>query len=397
MALCDWSNLQQKRRNIARKHCSPRTSTATYQKMSEVGCFEIQQFIQHIKCQQSKGIPAENLKILLQQACANMFTNYMCSMHFEYDDIDFKMLVEKFDEIFWEINQGYAIDFLPWLIPFCNSHINKLSMWSQSIRQFILERIIHKKELNLNNDKTDEDFTDALLRSLSDKNDDLNRNTIIYMLEDFIGGHSAIGNLMMLTLAYIVQNPEVGHRIQTEIDNVLNGSRRCIGLEDIYNMPYTLSTLYEVLRYSSSPIVPHVSTEDIVIGGYGVTKNTVIFINNYILNTSSTYWKDPEKFDPCRFLDLSFSSEKDAVNKRLYRENIKLKKKMPYFLPFSMGKRTCIGQNLVKNFGFIALANIMSNFNVFSSDPSTIRTYPACVALPTKTFTLQLVPRCRTT
>lgn len=318
-------------------------------------------------------------------------------MHFEYDDIDFKMLVEKFDEIFWEINQGYAIDFLPWLIPFCNSHINKLSMWSQSIRQFILERIIHKKELNLNNDKADEDFTDALLRSLSDKNDDLNRNTIIYMLEDFIGGHSAIGNLMMLTLAYIVQNPEVGHRIQTEIDNVLNGSRRCIGLEDIYNMPYTLSTLYEVLRYSSSPIVPHVSTEDIVIGGYGVTKNTVIFINNYILNTSSTYWKDPEKFDPCRFLDLSFSSEKDAVNKRLYRENIKLKKKMPYFLPFSMGKRTCIGQNLVKNFGFIALANIMSNFNVFSSDPSTIRTYPACVALPTKTFTLQLVPRCRTT
>lgn len=131
----------------------------------------------------------------------------------------------------------------------------------------------------------------------------MSRNTIIFMLEDFLGGHSAVGNLVMLALSYIVKNPHIGAKIQHEVDFISNNGERSINLSDMSEMPYTMATIFEVLRYSSSPIVPHVATEDTVISGFGVTTGTVVFINNYVLNKGSQYWRNPDKFIPDRFLE----------------------------------------------------------------------------------------------
>ncbi|XP_065354934.1 cytochrome P450 307a1-like [Calliphora vicina] len=390
LALCDWSQLQQKRRNLARKHCSPRDASSFYQKMSDVGCYEMQEFLDRLSSAVRNKGEEIALKPLVQQTCANMFSQYMCSIRFDYDDKEFQNIVRCFDEIFWEINQGYAVDFLPWLSPFYFNHMKKIVHWSDTIRKFILERIIHERERNVDAETPERDFTDALLKSLAE-NEDVSRDTIIYMLEDFIGGHSAIGNLVMLALAYIVKNPETGKKIQAEVDDVLGKKQRFISLADTDSMPYTVATIFEVLRYCSSPIVPHVATEDVAIGGYGVTKGTIVFINNYELNTSPKYWIEPDKFKPERFITPLNPPKIDPVTKKV--QNVQLKKNIPHFLPFSIGKRTCIGQNLVKGFGFIMLANIMHKYDICSTDLSQIVTYPACVAVPPDTFLLTLKPR----
>lgn len=362
--------------------------------MSDVGCYEMQEFLHRLSIM-IEGLAGEEiaLKPLVQQTCANMFSQYMCSVRFDYDDTDFQMIVRCFDEIFWEINQGYAVDFLPWLSPFYARHMKKIVYWSETIRKFILERIINDRERYVDAEEPERDFTDALLKSLSE-NEGVTRDTIIYMLEDFVGGHSAIGNLVMLALAHIVRNPETGRKIQNEIDSVLGQRQRHITLMDTENMPYTIGTIYEVLRYCSSPIVPHVATEDVAIAGYGVTKGTIVFINNYELNTSSKYWANPDKFDPERFITTLYPPKVDPVTKR--QQHVQLKKNIPHFLPFSIGKRTCIGQNLVKGFGFIMLANIMHKYDVSCRNLSKIKTYPACVAVPPDTFSLTLTPRSTT-
>ncbi|KAM7360992.1 cytochrome P450 307a1-like [Cochliomyia hominivorax] len=390
LALCDWSQLQQKRRNLARKHCSPRDATSFYQKISDVGCHEMQEFLGRLSTVVGNQGAKIALKPLVQQTCANMFTQYMCSVRFDYDDEEFQTIVRCFDEIFWEINQGYALDFLPWLSPFYTKHMKKIVHWSETIRKFILEHIINDRERNMDDETTEKDFTDALLKSLAE-NEDVSRDTIIYMLEDFIGGHSAIGNLVMLALAYIVKNPETGKKIQKEVDDVLGNNNRFISLMDTDNMPYTLGTIYEVLRYCSSPIVPHVATEDVTIGGFGVTKGTIVFINNYELNTSPKYWIEPEKFNPGRFLIPQNPPKINPITKKI--QSVQLRKNIPHFLPFSIGKRTCIGQNLVKGFGFIMLANILLKYDISCQDLSQIKTYPACVAVPPDTFSLTLKPR----
>lgn len=350
-----------------------------------------------------------------------MFSQYMCSTRFEYEDTDFQNIARSFDKIFWEINQGYAIDFLPWLAPFYRGHLAKIVSWSTEIRAFILERIIADRELYLDAEEPENDFTDALLKSLLEDSD-VSRDTIIYMLEDFLGGHSAIGNLVMLCLGHIVLNPSIGKRIQAEVDCVSENGKRKLTLFDNEQMPYTMATIYEVLRHSSSPIVPHVATEDTCIAGYGVTKGTMVFINNYQLNTSETYWHAPEVFNPDRFLetvqsdvttktdaqsaDWSSDASDSGIDDEHYhtdgieteptkkqRPMVEIRKNIPHFLPFSIGKRTCIGQNLVKGFSFMILANILQSYDVSISDPTLIKMYPACVAVPPDTFPLCLTLR----
>uniref|UniRef100_A0AAG5DMU1 Cytochrome P450 n=1 Tax=Anopheles atroparvus TaxID=41427 RepID=A0AAG5DMU1_ANOAO len=413
LALCDWSALQQKRRNLARKHCSPSDASSYYQKMSDVGVMEMHRFMDQLDEVVSPGSDFK-VKPLIMQACANMFSEYMCSVRFDYNDQGFVDMVRNFDEIFWEINQGYAVDFLPWLAPFYHKHMSKLSRWSAEIRDFILERIVNEREQTLGDEDSERDFTDALLKSLRE-DPSVTRDTIMYMLEDFLGGHSAIGNLVMLALGYIAKNPTVGQRIQSEIDRITEHGQRNVTLYDTESMPYTVATIFEVLRYSSSPIVPHVATEDTCIAGYGVTKGTVVFINNYELNTSEKYWAEPKRFNPSRFIETATLAQirsdlGDSPTARQDLSNIiktngissenertmqieRVRKNIPHFLPFSIGKRTCIGQNLVRGFSFIIIANILQKYDVHSHDIAQIKMYPACVAVPPDTYSLAFTQR----
>lgn len=82
------------------------------------------------------------------------------------------------------------------------------------------------------------------------------------------------------------------------------------------DMPYTMATIFEVLRYSSSPIVPHVATEDTQIAGYGVTSGSIVFINNYALNMNNKYWNSPDTFYPERFLEEK--SKRVATSSKFY-------------------------------------------------------------------------------
>lgn len=166
--------------------------------------------------------------------------------------------------------QGYAVDFLPWLAPAYHFHMGKLSDWAQTIRTFILARIMdeHRRTLIEAEDgeqREPRDFTDALLIQLQE-DPHLTWQHIIFELEDFLGGHSAVGNLTMLSLAAVARHPEVAARIQDEVDAVTGGSR-IVTLADRTAMPYTEAAILEALRIASSPIVPHVATQDTSIGG----------------------------------------------------------------------------------------------------------------------------------
>lgn len=161
--------------------------------MNDVGCEEIDECISRMRSMVKPEGEEVHMKRMIMSTCANLFMKYMCSIRFDYDDKSFDQVVGGFDEIFWEINQGYAVDFLPWLSPFYKSHMSKIQSWAKSIRSFILERVIDERLEKLHErSEDDEDFVDALLRSLAQE-ENVTKNTIIFMLEDFIGGHSAIG------------------------------------------------------------------------------------------------------------------------------------------------------------------------------------------------------------
>lgn len=89
--------------------------------------------------------------------------------------------------------------------------------------------------------------------------------------------------------------------------------------------------------------------------GHKIRKGTGVIINNFELNTSPAYWDDPDVFEPDRFVQRG-PEAKPCI------------RKPEHFLPFSTGKRTCVGQQLVSGFGFVLVAGILQRYDVRVAD-----------------------------
>ncbi len=68
------------------------------------------------------------------------------------------------------------------------------------------------------------------------------------------------------------------------------------------------------------------------LAGYDIPEDTMVLINNWGLHRDPDYWPNPEEFRPERFLDSQG----------------KLAPKPTSFLPFSAGRRSCVGEVLAK-------------------------------------------------
>lgn len=229
-------------------------------------------FVAELSCNTARTV---DLKSVVLTACANMFTQYMCSVRFSYDMKSYQNVIRYYDEIFWDINQGYAVDFLPWLSPLYSRHMSKLTWWSGEIRKFIMEHVINGHLCTIDYDQPPRDFTDALLQNLRE-DPLLEWQHILFELEDFLGGHSAVGNLVLLTLIYTLKYPHVRIQILDEIRRVTKNARN-VGLLDKSEMVYTEAVILETLRFTSSPIVPHVATEDTELKGKNFHRKLLVW------------------------------------------------------------------------------------------------------------------------
>lgn len=127
---------------MLRAHTFPRTYSARGVEMD--GLIGEQMTIMSKIIQESDKDSPLPIKPLLLQTCANIFTRYFCSRSFDFDHEGFQNTVEDFDEIFYEVNQGYAADFLPFLSPLHEKRMRDIKVKSHRIRDFVLEEIIGK-------------------------------------------------------------------------------------------------------------------------------------------------------------------------------------------------------------------------------------------------------------
>lgn len=264
LAFCDWSNIQKTRREMLRSHTFPRAFTCRYHQLDKFISSELNHLKDIISESATQAVP---IKPVLLQACANVFTSYFCSRRFDTNDNEFNKMIKNFDEIFYEVNQGYAADFIPWLLPLHSRHLSKLAQWSQEIRDFMLKRIVNIRLENWTEEQEQEDYIDALISHAHSKDKPAMKwETALFALEDIIGGHSAVGNFIVKALAFIATRPDVQRKVQEEVD-LATMSSRDVSLADCPVMPYTEALILEVIRLIASPIVPHVATQDSSIAG----------------------------------------------------------------------------------------------------------------------------------
>ena len=148
---------------------------------------------------------------------------------------------------------------------------------------------------------------------------------------------------MSWCILFLVLKRDLQEKLQEEIDRVV-GADRHPQWNDVKNLPLLQSFVCEVMRYASVfPWMPHRTIRDTTINGYHIAKNTPVFLNFYRIHRDPADWDEPEVFKPDRFLD----SQGNFVG-----WNTKIA-----FLPFGVGRRSCVGQDLGKMqvFGMISV------------------------------------------
>ena len=162
LAFCDWSDVQKTRRDMLVSHTFPRKFSMSFDRFSEISMEHLQQLSVDIKrhMEQEKSV---SVKQVINETCANIFTQYFTTRNFDKSDSKFQQLIKNFDKVFWEVNQGYAADFLPFLLPFHRNNMRKMEQWSQEIRNFILENIIGDRFESWNTGNEPNDYIESLI------------------------------------------------------------------------------------------------------------------------------------------------------------------------------------------------------------------------------------------
>ncbi|XP_064409143.1 cytochrome P450 2K1-like [Latimeria chalumnae] len=131
------------------------------------------------------------------------------------------------------------------------------------------------------------------------------------------------------------------------------GCERSAVSEDRKDMPYTNAVMYEIQRFANIvPMgLPHQTSTDVHFRGYFLPKETQIIPLLTSVLYDKTQWEKPEEFYPSHFLDAEGKFvKKDA------------------FMPFSAGRRICVGENLAKMEFFLFFVTLLQIFK-FSPPP----------------------------
>ncbi|KAI1305954.1 Cytochrome P450 -like protein [Halotydeus destructor] len=420
LALCDWSDLQRMRRIVAQLGILPRYGSRLHHHLDACIQTDIQPYINHVLKSQ---LVLEKFDLLYM--CSNIFTNYLCSTRFDTSNEAYRETMYNYDYVFFDINNCYSFDFIPSLttVGIGKSYVDDLVKKCNSLRNYMEKEILAPRaaEYNANGSKNiatennkqkvrlDEatdgdtvikrDFLDLSIQHHFENPTNYPWDVNVYEVLDLVGGHSAVGNLLMRALGFLALNPDYQDEIfeeaktvlerETGLDVDLEHENAFVTLEQQSKMPRTEAAILETLRLASSPIVPHVASKNTTLQNYDIDAGTMVMFNGYHLNMSDKYWTEPKKYNPKRFLVKSGSNNNTDCEYQI--------SKPEYFMPFSCGRRACLGYKMVTHVSFTAIANICLKYKMSpqsADDVAKQLTPKGSLALcPDNTFKLNLEPR----
>jgi len=214
-------------------------------------------------------------------------------------------------------------------------NITKIS--TEIINKKLVERKEHPDEIK----KKD------LLDNMLDHFPEMSIEQIICNIFVFFGaGHESTSNALSWASYYFAKYPEYQKLAQEEVDKVL--ANNAPDHENTKQLEFLDCFLKEVLR-KSPPIqmltLPRRPTKEVNIDGL-VFQNTVLTnIGVDVIHHLEEFWPEPNEFNPYRF------TAENSKNRHPYA-----------YLPFSVGKRHCIGNKFAEMEMKIFLAAMLQKF-----------------------------------
>ncbi|CAK8671316.1 unnamed protein product [Clavelina lepadiformis] len=304
----------------------------------------------------SENGKAFNISNVLHKAISNNICNVTFGKRYDYDDKFFEDVLHKLLTGFENQAVAFVIRILtlaPWLrkVPPVSSICEMFKSDFAVVFEF-LQDIINQHEESYDQEDL-RDFIDAFLKEMKKgKDKNFSGNQLLqYIRELFIAGTETTASTLNWALLCLLHFPESQKKLREEVLNVI-GAEGVASMSHKPSMPFTNAFIQELMRYRTlAPLsLFHKTNEDAELFGYFIPKNTVVAPNIWAVHNDSEYWKEPEKFQPERF--INDKGEFVASS---------------HVIPFSVGPRYCLGEQLARMEVFLFLVSMVQKFE-FSPD-----------------------------
>ncbi|KAM4706138.1 cytochrome P450 2D20-like [Rhinophrynus dorsalis] len=324
--------------------------------------------------QAEEGHPFNPL-LLVNNAISNVICSIIFGERFDYSDKSFQKMIYLLKEIF-QMETGLIpqmLNIFPWLMKIPGPHM-KLFAAQNTYLDFLKEIIRNHKDTW--DPAIKRDFIDAFFEEIEKAKDDpqssFNERTLLFTTADiFVAGTETTSSTLRWALLMMLLHPHIQSQVHEEIDRVI-GRDRLPTMEDQRSMPFTNAVVHETQRYAN--ILPmalfHMTCRDIKIQGYNIPKGTTIIPNLTSVLKDENVWEKPYQFYPKHFLD--------AEGRFVKKEE---------FIPFSAGKRACVGEPLARMELFLFFTSLLQHF-----DFQIPRNQPRPSDVPVYTFNLSPQP-----
>ncbi|XP_054772586.2 cytochrome P450 2U1-like [Lytechinus pictus] len=285
-------------------------------------------------------------------------SNIICWLNFgrrfDYDDEAFKGILESVFESFEIAEMAGLFNFLPFLRFFPGSGVKRMlelrAIFDKYMKPLVWKISEEQEKGRRSPTCYVEMYTEQMIEAEQETPGDhtFSKENLYNAVADlFVAGTETTATTLKWALMYMILHRNVQEKVHKELDDVV-GRNRLPRLIDRPNLPYTEATLLEIQRFASiTPLgVPHAPAKDVVLNGYDIPKGTVILPNLWAIHHDPDLWKNPDEFNPERFLD-------PKTKQVIQREEL---------IPFSIGRRRCMGEQLAKVELFIFFTHLLHRF-----------------------------------
>ncbi|XP_018425066.1 PREDICTED: cytochrome P450 2K1-like [Nanorana parkeri] len=311
---------------------------------------ELISLIENFKSHNGKPFDTD---LIMNCAVSNVICSIIFGERFDYDDPVFKQLIQILgaNDKLSGSPKLLLFNFFPRISTFLGTHKQLMKNMDDFI-EFVLKRIKHQRqEFDTN---AISGFIDAYLLKQEQASGQAEKyfddENLVYSVLDLFGaGTETISTTLRWGMLLMMKYPEIQKKLQEEIRTHIKQGQMPTA-DDRRKMPYTEAVIHEIQRFANIvPLnVPHTTPSDVYFRGYCIPKGTEVipFLTSVLYD--KTQWETPYEFNPNHFLD--------AAGKFVKRDA---------FMPFSAGRRVCVGESLAKMELFLFFTGLLQSFTFY--------------------------------
>jgi cytochrome P450 len=171
----------------------------------------------------------------------------------------------------------------------------------------------------------------------------------------FLAGHETSASALTWVFFLLATRPDLVRRLRAEVATVCGDGP--ITFEHTRRLVFIRNVFRETLRlYPPITFLPRVANAATRIGDYAVKRGALIMVAPWVLHRHRLYWRDPNAFDPDRFLPEREAEMTSGA-----------------YIPFGIGPRVCAGAAFATVEATLLIARLFRRFDFHVEDAASVR------------------------